>query len=141
VRRDCNRYIAGKWLFDFLHSGSRTKNSPGTLETLAPEVAATCKNASLASATVVAIPDPRFPRLKPDASPYLVSADGSYQQVRGGDLGVSPPGIHARGIAALLPDYGPHKVKVQLSHWSQLFALPPATQVARSSEDRKRKAR
>ena len=50
VRRECNRYIAGKWLFDFFHAGGRTQNSPDTKETLAPEVAGTCKNASLASA-------------------------------------------------------------------------------------------
>ena len=34
VRHDCNRYIAGKWLFDFFHSGSRTQSSPDTLEKL-----------------------------------------------------------------------------------------------------------
>ena len=91
VRRECNRYIAGKWLFDFFHSGGRTQKSPDTLEKLAPEVAGTCMNASLASATVVRIPDPRFPRLNPDASPYLVRADGTYQLLRGGDLDVSLP--------------------------------------------------
>jgi hypothetical protein len=109
VRRDCNRYIAGKWLFDFLHSGSRSRVSADALETLAPEVAGTCRNASLALATVVRIPDPRFPRLNPDASPYLVRADGTYALVRDGDFDVSAPRIH--------------KVKVQLSHWSQLLVL------------------
>jgi hypothetical protein len=133
VRRDCNRHIAGKWLFDFLHSRGKTQTSPDRLETLAPEVAATCKNASLASATIVEIPPPRFPRLNPDASPYLVRADGSYQAVRNGDFDASLPDIHADGIAALLPHYNTDKVKVQLSHWSQLLALPLTTQVALSS--------
>jgi hypothetical protein len=130
VRRDCNRHIAGKWLFDYLRSRGKTQNSPDTLETLAPEVASTCKNASLASATIVKIPHPRFPRLNADASPYLVRADGSYQPVRGGDFGVFSPAIHARGIAARLPDYSTHKVRLQLSHWSQLLAWPLTTQVA-----------
>ena len=132
VRRECNRYIAGKWLFDFFHSGSRTQNSPDTLEKLAPEVAGTCKNASLASATIVRIPDPRFPRLNPDASPYLVRADGTYQLVRDGDFDVSLPEA---------PNYSTHKVKVQLSHWSQLLALPLVAQVALLSADSGRKAR
>jgi len=113
VRRDCNRYIAGKWLFDFFHSGSRTKNRPDTLEKLAPEVAGTCRNASLASATIVRIPDPRFPRLNPDASPYRVRADGTYQLVRDGDFDES-----------LLPNYNKHNTRIQLSHWNQLLALP-----------------
>jgi len=126
VRRDCNRYIAGKWLFDFFHSGSRTQNSPDTLERLAPEVAGTCRNASLASATVVRIPAPRFPRLNADASPSLVRADGSYQLLRDGDFAVSLPAI---------PNYKTHKVKVQLSHWSQLLALPLIGQAALLSAD------
>src|SRR6185503_4869846 len=115
VRRDCNRYLAGKWLFDFFHGGGRRQNFPDTLETLAPRVAATCMNASLAGATIVRIPEPRFPRLNPDASPHLVKADGTYQRVRGGDLDISPPS---------LPNYRLRKVKVQLSHWSQLLAVP-----------------
>jgi hypothetical protein len=130
VRRDCNRHIAGKWLFDFFHS-SRTKSGPDTLERLAPAVAATCNNASLASATVVRIPDPRFPRLNPDASPHLVRADGDYQLVRGGESGASLP----------LTNYSTHEVKVQLSHWSQLLGLPLRKRVALSSEDGSRKAR
>lgn len=124
VRRDCNRYVAGKWLFDFFHASGRTPHSPDTHEKLAPEVAGTCKNASLASATVVRVPDPRFPRLNPDASPYLVRADGTYQQVRGGDFHVASPAIK-EGVAGRVPNYSTHKVKVQLSHWSQLLALPP----------------
>ena len=84
-------------------------------EELAPEVAGTCKNASLASATIVRIPEPRFPRLNPDASPYLVRADGSYQRVRDGDFNASSP---------LSPNYETRKVKLQLSHWNQLLALP-----------------
>jgi Family of unknown function (DUF6765) len=117
VRRDCNRYIAGKWLFEFLHAGG---------EKLAPEVAATCKNASLASATIVRIPEPRFPRLNADASPYLVRADGTYQRVGGGDFDVS---------ASLVPNYTTRKAKVQLSHWTQLLALPLTAQIALSSAD------
>jgi hypothetical protein len=140
VRRDCNRYIAGKWLVDFFHSGGRSQKSPDRLEILAPKVAVTCRNASLGSATVVTLPPPRFPRLNPDASPYLVSANGSYQPLLNGDFGASSPGIHTGGIAALLPDYSARKVTVQLSHWSQLLALP-LTQVARSSEGSNRKAR
>ncbi len=123
VRRDCNRYIAGKWLFDFLHSGGRTKSSQDTVEKLAPDVAGTCKNASLASATIVRIPDPRFPRLNPDASPYLVRADGTYQVVRDGGYKVSLPET---------PNYNTHEVKVQLSHWNQLLALPLMSQVRKT---------
>jgi hypothetical protein len=125
VRRDCNRYIAGKWLFDFFHADGRTQK-------LAPQIAGTCRNASLASATIVRIPDPRYPRLKPDASPYLVSADGTYQPVHGGDFKVSLPKT---------PNYKARKVRIQLSHWTQLFALPLTAQVALSSADSTRKAR
>ena len=114
-RRDCNRYIAGKWLFDFLNAAGRKPNNADAVETLAPEVAVTCKNSSLASATLVRIPDPRLPRLNPDASPLLVRADGTYQRVRGGEF---------EGMASLVPNYNTRKVKVQLSHWSQLLALP-----------------
>jgi len=141
VRRDCNRYIAGKWLYDFFRSGSRTKNLPDTLEKLSPAVAVTCRNASLASATIVSIPRPRFPRLNPDASPSLVRDDGTYQLLRDGDFDVSAPGIHAEGIADLFPDYNTHKVKVQLSHWSQLLALPLTFQVALLTEDGDRRLR
>jgi hypothetical protein len=109
VRRDCNRYLAGKWLFDFLQSSGRTQDGADALEKLAPAVAVTCKNASLASATIVSIPAARFPRLKADASPYLVRADGTYQLVHAGDPASN---YHAR------------MVKVQLSNWSQLLALP-----------------
>jgi hypothetical protein len=114
VRRTCNRYLAGKWLHD-VRSGS-TKGRPDTVQTLAPDVAGTCKNASLASATVVRIPEPRFPRLNPDASPYLVRTDGTYQLLCNGDFDVSLPRIPA------------HRVKVQLSHWRQLLALPATAQ-------------
>jgi hypothetical protein len=112
VRRDCNRYIAGKWLFDFFHSGSGTQKRADTLETLAPEVAGTCRNATLASATIVRIPAARYPRLNADASPYLVRTDGTYQVLHDGDF------------AGLTPNYNTQGVKVQLSHWSQLLALP-----------------
>jgi hypothetical protein len=115
VRRDCNRYIAGKWLFDLFHSRGRMQDSPDSLEKLAPDVAGTCRNASLASATIVRIPAARFPRLNPDASPYLVQADGTYQLVRDGEVNASAPRI---------PNYSAHQAKVQLSHWSQLLALP-----------------
>lgn len=134
VRRECNRHIAGKWLFDVFRSRGRTKGTSDTLETLTPEVAATCKNASLASATIVKIPHPRFPRLNADASPYLVRADGSYQPAHNGDLGISSQAHHAGGLAARLPDYSTHKVKVQLSHWRHLLALPFTTQAALSRE-------
>ena len=132
VRRDCNRYVAGKWLFDFLHAGG---------EKLVPEVAGTCRNASLASATIVRIPDPRFPRLKADASPYLVRADGTYQPVRGGDLDVSLPAIKAERSVGRIPNYSTRNIKVQLSHWTQLLALPLTMQVAHPSADSTRKAR
>jgi len=121
VRIECNRYIAGKWLFDF-RSRSGTQNSADTVEKLSPEMAVTCKNESLASAAIVRIPDARFPRLNSDASPYLVKADGTYQVVGGGNFGAS--------LAAHIPNYKIRKAKVQLSHWRQIFALPLATQVA-----------
>ena len=114
TRRECNRYIAGKWLFDRLRTASRTRARPETHETLAPGVAATCRNASLASATIVRIPAPRFPRLNADASPYLVRADGTYQPVPGGDFDVPLPGTERDA----------HTVKLQLSHWSHVLALP-----------------
>jgi hypothetical protein len=123
VRRECNRHIAGKWLFDFFHAGGRMRYSRETLEKLAPEVAVTCKNAALASATIVRIPEARFPRLNPDASPYPVQADGTYQRIRGGEF---------EAISGLVPNYNTRKVKVQLSHWSQLLALPLTRQVALS---------
>jgi hypothetical protein len=141
VRRSCNRHIAGKWLFDFFRARGRTQSSPDTVEKLAPEVAGTCRNASLASATIVRIPEARFPRLNPDASPYLVRADGTYQRVREGDFDVSLPAIKAEGTAGRVPNYNTHKLKVQLSHWSQLLSLPPAAQIALSSADSARKAR
>jgi hypothetical protein len=118
VRRDCNRYIAGRWLFAFLHSGGRTRDGSDTLETLAPEVAVNCRNPALASATIVRIPDPRFPRLKSDASPYLVRADGTYQLARTG----------AETAANRISNYKARNVKLQLSHWSQLVALPLKSQ-------------
>ena len=91
------------------------------VEKLAPEVAGTCRNASLGSATIVRIPDPRFPRLNADASPSLVRADGTYELVSDGGFDVSSPNI---------PNYETHEIKVQLSHWSQLLALPLIEQVA-----------
>jgi hypothetical protein len=121
VRRECNRHIAGKWLFDFLHAGARMQGNPDSTEKLAPEVARTCRNASLASAITVKIPEPRYPRLNADATPYLVKADGTYQLLRDRDFDTR--------IAALLPNYSPRRVKVQLSHWSQLLDLPRMAQV------------
>ncbi len=137
VRRDCNRYIAGKWLFDFFHSGGRTQNTPDAVEKLAPGIAGTCRNASLASATIVRIPDPRFPRLHPDASPSLVRADGTYELVRAGDFDVSLPVIVANRVADLIPDFNARTVKVQLTHWSHLLALVLMPQVAASPASRK----
>ena len=96
---------------------------------------------TIASATIVRIPDPRFPRLQSDASPYLVKADGTYQQVRDGDFDVSLPAIKAESIVGRIPNYNTRKVRVQLSHWSQLLALPLTAQVALASADNTRKAR
>lgn len=130
ARRQCNRYIAGKWLFDSLHSRGTPRRGVDSLEKLSPTVAGTCRNPALASATIVTIPDPRFPRLNADASPSLVMADGTYQLMRGGDFHVSLPGIHAEGMSA---DHETHRVKVQVSHWSQLLALPLVGQVTLAS--------
>lgn len=132
VRRDCNRYLAGKWLFEFFQAAGTTQDNEVARETLDPDAAVTCRNASLESATIVRIPEARFPRLNPDASPYLVKADGSYQRVRGGEF---------EGIAGLIPNYHNRKVRVQLSHWSQLLALPVTMQVALPPSDITRKAR
>jgi hypothetical protein len=123
LRRECNRHLAGKWLADFSLSGGRPLRGQDKTDTLAPRVAGTCRNASLASARAVRIPAARFPRLNADASPYLVRVDGTYLRVREGNLDVSLPGLHADGIAGLLPD-STHRIKVQLSHWRQLLALP-----------------
>jgi hypothetical protein len=128
VRRECNRYVAGKWLQDLFRSRSRTDQA--LRERLAPSVAVTCRNPSLASATVIRIPEPRYPRLDADASPRLVRADGTYQLLRDGDVDLSVPGIVST-----------HKVKVQLSHWSQLLALPLAMKVALLAEDGDRRMR
>jgi hypothetical protein len=84
----------------------------------------------VASSFVVRIPEPRYPRLDSNASPYLVGADGSYQQVRGGEFAASLPSVHAHGIPGLVPNYETHGFKLQLSHWTQLLALPGVTQVA-----------
>jgi hypothetical protein len=115
VRIDCNRLVAGKWLYDFLGSGNKAQDIPDTLEKLDPAIAATCRNPSLASATVVRIPAPRFPRLDSDASPLLVRADGSYRLAGESGLEDLPPS---------LPDYNARDIRVQLSHWRQLLALP-----------------
>jgi hypothetical protein len=124
LRRDCNRYIAGKWLFEFFRSGGSTHGSPDAVQKLAPGVADTCRNASLVSATIVIIPEPRFPRLNADASPALVRADGTYQLVHGGDFVASRPAVS---------NYNTRKVRVQLSHWSQLLALPLTARMAADS--------
>lgn len=110
VRMECNGYIAGQWLADFLRARSR-----GAVQTLAPEVGRICRNTSLASATVVGIPEPRFPRLNPDASPRFVRTDGTYQPVKRDDFANS----------ALTPARHAPKAKLELSHWRQLLALPP----------------
>jgi hypothetical protein len=133
TRRDCNRFVVGKWLFDLLHSGERTQGNPDTLETLAPEAAATCRNESLRSATVVRIPDPRFPRLRSDASPYHVRADGSYQLLHDGTLAAPMPRIATQANAGRVPDYNRRKVRLQLSHLRQLLALPFTTLAANSA--------
>lgn len=141
VRVDCNRYIAGKWLFNFFHVGGRTQGSPGSRQKLSSEVAGVCRNAALASATIVRIPDPRFPRLNPDASPYLLRADGSYRRLQPEDFDVSSPVIRTGGATGPDPDHRDHEVRVQLSHWTQLLAVPLTARVALSSADSTRKAR
>lgn len=124
VRRDCNRYIAGKWLFDRLSAGGGAHDGIEAVTTLAPDVAVTCGNATLASARIVRIPEPRFPRLNSDGSPYHVHSNGSYALIRGGSFEDSLPSIRSVGN----PDGTPHPhaptIKVQLSHWSQILALP-----------------
>lgn len=120
VRRECNRYIAGKWLYDLLRSRISTRKSPDTLERLAPEVAATCRNASLASAVVVRIPKPRFPRMNANGAPHLVRADGTYE-LAGQERFV----------------YENRATTVHLSHWRQVVALPLMTQIALVSADSK----
>jgi hypothetical protein len=127
LRRDCNRFIAGKWLHDFFVSRGRPPIGADGVERLAPGIAATCRNESLAAATVVRIPDPRFPRLNPDASPHLVSADGSYELLRDGAVGVALPAIHAERTAS---------VRFHLSHWSHLLALPRLARMALLPADR-----
>ena len=92
-------------------------------EKLAPQVARTCQNASLAAAAIIRIPEARYPRLDSRAAPYLVRADGTYEVVPGGSLEAASPGIH----------YHLQRARVQLSHWNQLLALPLATKVARLS--------
>jgi hypothetical protein len=140
VRRDCNRYIAGKWLFDFFRYSGKSQNSPDTVEKLAPEIAGTCRNAALSAATIIRIPTPRFPRLSPDASPYLVRADGTYEQlVTDGGSTVSMPGIDAEGTAGRVTNYNARKVRIQLSHWSQLLALPLITRLALLSAESEEK--
>jgi hypothetical protein len=132
ARLECNRHIAGKWLYDFFHIRGMIQVSSDTQEKLAPGIARTCKNASLAPAPIVRIPAPRFPRLNSDAAPSLVRADGTYQRARDGELD---------GIAGLFPDDHTRKAKIQLSHWSQLLAMPLTAHVALSSADSTRKAR
>ena len=50
---------------------------------------------------------------------------------RVGEIGVSLPSLHAEGSTTHIPDYNTHKVKVQLSHWSQLLALPGMAEAAK----------
>lgn len=138
LRRECNRYIAGKWLFELSRSGRSKQPGADGAETLRPEVAITCKNASLASATVMRIPDPRFPRLNPDASASLVKTDGTYRTVRGGAFD-AVPGRSAES-ASHQTNYKGVPIKVQLSHWTQLLALPPPGPVTLSSAENNRKA-
>jgi len=121
VRRECNRYIAGKWLFDFFQSGTSEQGPRDALEKLGPEVAGHCKNASLRSATIVRIPAPRFPRLNADASPYLVRADGTYQLLGHESFDLSPPAIAAHGT---------RRARMQVSHWRQLLAASLVAQTA-----------
>lgn len=135
VRRECNRYIAGKWLFEFLDSAGSTRGGSDMRDKLAPQVARNCMNPSLAGATVVRIPEPRFPRMNADASPALVRADGSYQVIREGSLVASWPGARAPVSAGRSANYRAREFKVQLSHWRQLVTLPLVEQVAHLSVD------
>jgi hypothetical protein len=128
VRRECNRHIAGKWLFDFFQVGGGSRASLDAQRRLAPEVALTCKNASLASAMIIRIPDPRFPRLNADASPSLVRADGTYRQVH----------EELERLAALIPGHSIHDARVQLSHWNQLLALHRTGGVRSDTRERSR---
>jgi hypothetical protein len=121
LRMECNRHIAGQWLFDVLRAQGRAPDRANTFETLAPEVARTCRNPSLASAAVASIPAPRFPLLDTDASPLAVRADGSYRSIDTGVfLAARPSAAHAGRIGH--PDA---PARTQLSHWRQLLALPP----------------
>lgn len=115
TRRDCNRYVAGRWLSDVLHSGGGTRHAADGVEELAPGIAAVCKNESLAAASVARIPAPQFPRLNADASPALVRADGTYQLVPAGTAGEPVAGAS---------NYPVRAARVQLTHWNQLLALP-----------------
>ena len=139
TRRTCNRHIAGKWLFDYFHAEKDRLRGTDT-EVLAPEVARACENPSLASAKIVRIPEPRFPRLDRDASPALVRADGTYRLVRDKNFEASLPGNPAPVFVGALPGHDVRKVRIQLSHWSQLLALPLMSHVALSSTDDNRKA-
>jgi hypothetical protein len=122
VRMECNRHIAGQWLFDFLRAGGRARDVANASGTLAPGVARTCGNPSLASAAIAKIPAPRFPLLDADASPMLVRADGGYRSVDAGvSLTAQPGAAHAHRIG----HHDAAHAKVQLSHWRQLLALPP----------------
>jgi hypothetical protein len=115
VRRHCNRYIAGKWLFEFFRTDGKGRSDLGAMEKLAPQVAVRCRNSSLDSATVIRVPEPRFPRLNADGSPHLVRADGSYAVLGEPGLNASP---------RVIPGPGEGHRKVQLSHWNQLLVLP-----------------
>lgn len=140
VRRECNQYIAGKWLHDIFQSGRQPHDAAGKVQVFPPEVAGKCRNASLASAAVVLIPPPRFPRLNPDASPYLVKADGTYQLIPVGASSFTQPGIGG-GVSAGHRPHHDRGAKVQLSHWSHVLALPLARRVTLSSASGNRQNR
>jgi hypothetical protein len=140
LRRDCNRHVAGKWLFDLLRARGRLQALPDALRKLAPEVAHACRNASLASATVVSIPEPRFPRLDADASPHLVRIDGTYELSRPLAGNVSVPEIDPGEATEPLPNYIARKMKIRLSHWSQLLALPLVAARSLAAADHERLA-
>lgn len=136
LRRECNRYIAGQWLFGFFQSSRARWSSRDSMEKLGPAIATACRNPSLASALVISIPPPRFPRLNSDASPYLVEADGSYQLLNEGGSNDSASGVRVANVAALSPEHHTAKAKLQLSHWRQLLALPVTVQVALLADGR-----
>lgn len=129
LRRECNGYIAGQWLFGLIESKRTPGSSQDAVEKLAPEIANACGNPLLASALVVRIPPPRFPRLNADASPCLVQADGSYALLPASGVSASAAGVRVANVTPSAPGRRKGTATLQLSHWRQLLAFPVAAQV------------